>query len=69
MSESPVKEEPRSASPVEEKPSWGKRIKNYLWQKPDKHENAWKLLTNLTSQQRITFTAGKNKTLCEKLLI
>ncbi|CAM0139881.1 Carboxylic acid transporter [Umbelopsis sp. WA50703] len=58
MSESPVKEEPRSASPVEEKPSWGKRIKNYLWQKPDKHENAWKLLTNLTSQQRITFTAA-----------
>lgn len=36
------------------------RFKDSIYQKPTKRENAWKLLTNLTNTQRITFAAGKN---------
>ncbi|GAA5800708.1 hypothetical protein HPULCUR_006144 [Helicostylum pulchrum] len=34
------------------------RIKNSIYQKPEKTHNAWHLLTNLTNTQRITFAAG-----------
>lgn len=37
------------------------RFKDSIYQKPAKRENAWKLLTNLTNKQRITFAAGKLK--------
>lgn len=35
------------------------RFKDSIYQKPEKQENVWKLLTNLTNVQRITFVAGK----------
>ncbi|KAG2233836.1 major facilitator superfamily domain-containing protein [Thamnidium elegans] len=34
------------------------RIKNAVYQKPEKTHNAWHLLTNLTNTQRITFAAA-----------
>lgn len=34
------------------------RIKDSIYQKPEKTENVWHLLTNLTNTQRITFAAG-----------
>lgn len=37
------------------------RFKDSIYQKPEKTENVWKLLTNLTNTQRITFAAGKKK--------
>ncbi|CAO3653427.1 unnamed protein product [Mucor hiemalis] len=34
------------------------RFKDSIYHKPEKTENAWKLLTNLTNTQRITFAAA-----------
>lgn len=34
------------------------RFKDSIYHKIEKTENAWKLLTNLTNTQRITFAAG-----------
>ncbi|KAI7906907.1 major facilitator superfamily domain-containing protein [Cokeromyces recurvatus] len=34
------------------------RFKESIYSKPEKRENAWKLLTNLTNTQRITFAAA-----------
>lgn len=36
------------------------RFKDSIYHKPEKTENAWKLLTNLTNTQRITFAAGRS---------
>jgi SHS family lactate transporter-like MFS transporter len=35
------------------------RMKDSVYQKPEKTENIWKLLTMLNHTQRITFAAGK----------
>lgn len=35
------------------------RFKDSIYSKPEKRQNAWHLLTNLTNTQRITFAAGK----------
>lgn len=34
------------------------RFKDSIYSKPEKTQNAWHLLTNLTNTQRITFAAG-----------
>lgn len=59
MENQPPKEEHFEPTvPADTKPSFGQRVKGWLWQKPDQHQNAWKLITNLTPAQRLTFTAG-----------
>jgi SHS family lactate transporter-like MFS transporter len=35
------------------------RFKDSIYQKPEKTQNVWHLLTNLDYTQRITFVAGK----------
>jgi SHS family lactate transporter-like MFS transporter len=35
------------------------RMKDSIYQKPERPENIWKLLTMLNHTQRITFAAGK----------
>ncbi|KAI8979911.1 major facilitator superfamily domain-containing protein [Pilobolus umbonatus] len=40
------------------KPGLLTRLKNHIYHKPEKSQNIWHLLTNLTSTQRITFTAA-----------
>ncbi|KAI9285586.1 major facilitator superfamily domain-containing protein [Umbelopsis sp. AD052] len=55
---SPPPEDHVTKSTAETKPSFGQRVKRWLWQKPDNHQNAWKLITNLTPAQRLTFTAA-----------
>lgn len=37
------------------------RFKDSIYSKPEKTQNAWHLLTNLTNTQRITFAAGKSR--------
>lgn len=34
------------------------RLKDSIYHKPEKTDNVWHLLTNLTNTQRITFAAG-----------
>lgn len=36
------------------------RIKDSIYKKPEKTQNAWHLLTNLNNTQRITFAAGNS---------
>lgn len=36
------------------------RIKDSIYTKPEKTQNAWHLLTNLNNTQRITFAAGNS---------
>ncbi|KAG2199976.1 hypothetical protein INT47_000326 [Mucor saturninus] len=42
----------------EKKKSLFHRVKDSIYQKPEKTENVWHLLTNLTNTQRITFAAA-----------
>jgi hypothetical protein len=51
----------RNESESPKKQNIFKRFWGSIYHKPEKRQNAWKLLTNLTRQQQLTFAAGNTR--------